>query len=992
MTERRLEQLALQRLRIEQFGGRRDLTLDLAHPGLVVVHGPNESGKTTLATLLTWLLVGPTGSAADALRFGRYGDRIGGRLDAQLGDRPVQVEAMFSLLKKGLPNTRDMAIQLGGAPIDLDDWRTRLGGVDGTVFEATYRMWGATLHDAEEILTEIAQAALAGLTGSRRVNEVGDELHDEYQALVSSRARGTESWRHLTSEAEKITEGIQRIRAEADQYRHIRDRRDELANLIDATQGEVERLRGQVATLQLVSSVSAERQTIAEIDHRLAGLDAVPDVWRPVIADVDALEAAIDRVEASRQALRDLDDRVRRAVAALGLDDPPDGLRITHELSTQIAVASTELRSLEDRRRQALETRSDATGRAHDAERVARAERAECPELGDRPLDELHIDAAQATALRRSIEEWRTAERDAARADEAEGAQRLSVDQAVETARVAAEAWDRFGTGVTAQQWHTAPPPPTPRAMPGWVSLAAAGLAVAVGIVLVIAAPRWVGVLGLAGAAAVTAGAMLRRPTAASPSTSPHANVDPANVDPANADPANADPANVDPVAAAAMRVMTAYDALDTQRRELARLEPIRTHAHAQVSEHQQRTENALAQLGIMTTLTTADAADGLLDRIEHARSAHAHLADVQQRLGEADAAVTTLDQQIDEQRRHIEHALASAGVPAQLMGTAADQIDRLRELTELTTDHELAAQACEERAGELATMLEPLGADRHHEQPRLDLAAARHWESIHHERTQLIATRDTAAGTIAARLGQDEVARELIAADVGETELQARLSTADAALSEARRELTDQIHEQGQLAEQMRSVEDTDALAAARLTLGELEERADEQLWQGAVRLAARSLLGRLAAERRRTHQPALVERAGELLTSVADRWATLLVDPGDSGTAELSLLDRSGTEVPLHQLSTGARALTLLALRLATAELDAERRGVRMPLVCDDPLVHLDDHRAAAVVPLLARAAADGHQVLVFTCHRRTVEAAREVGAHVVEMPAVT
>jgi uncharacterized protein YhaN len=89
----------------------------------------------------------------------------------------------------------------------------------------------------------------------------------------------------------------------------------------------------------------------------------------------------------------------------------------------------------------------------------------------------------------------------------------------------------------------------------------------------------------------------------------------------------------------------------------------------------------------------------------------------------------------------------------------------------------------------------------------------------------------------------------------------------------------------------------------------------------------------------------------------------------------------------IPSRRLSTGARALVYLALRIAMADHDGEMRNVGFPLLCDDPLVHLDDRRARSAVDVLA-AAANDRQVLLFTCHERTVEAARAAGASVVHL----
>jgi uncharacterized protein YhaN len=74
-------------------------------------------------------------------------------------------------------------------------------------------------------------------------------------------------------------------------------------------------------------------------------------------------------------------------------------------------------------------------------------------------------------------------------------------------------------------------------------------------------------------------------------------------------------------------------------------------------------------------------------------------------------------------------------------------------------------------------------------------------------------------------------------------------------------------------------------------------------------------------------------------------------------------------------------------LALRIAFAQKDAERRGIALPLICDDPLVHFDDERSESAIKLLAEVS-KVHQVLLFTCERRTRDIAESLGARVLEI----
>ncbi len=73
-------------------------------------------------------------------------------------------------------------------------------------------------------------------------------------------------------------------------------------------------------------------------------------------------------------------------------------------------------------------------------------------------------------------------------------------------------------------------------------------------------------------------------------------------------------------------------------------------------------------------------------------------------------------------------------------------------------------------------------------------------------------------------------------------------------------------------------------------------------------------------------------------------------------------------GGALTAEEFSSGTRDQFYLALRLAY--LEALFTGERPPLLLDDPLVHCDPARRAAVLQLLAEYAAHG-QVLLFSCH---------------------
>jgi len=54
-------------------------------------------------------------------------------------------------------------------------------------------------------------------------------------------------------------------------------------------------------------------------------------------------------------------------------------------------------------------------------------------------------------------------------------------------------------------------------------------------------------------------------------------------------------------------------------------------------------------------------------------------------------------------------------------------------------------------------------------------------------------------------------------------------------------------------------------------------------------------------------------------------------------------------------------------------------------LPLLCDDPLLHLDDGNTRKAFEMMS-CQADGHQILYFTCKNDIVDMARSIGVPVV------
>ena len=177
------------------------------------------------------------------------------------------------------------------------------------------------------------------------------------------------------------------------------------------------------------------------------------------------------------------------------------------------------------------------------------------------------------------------------------------------------------------------------------------------------------------------------------------------------------------------------------------------------------------------------------------------------------------------------------------------------------------------------------------------------------------------------------------------------------------------------------------EVLPSLQLELGEKEEALEEVTRDHAAHSLAASMLEEMINRFERENQDPLIQQAQRLICKVVPDWGSLMYSRDAGGKV---IIERDGTGGKLidNRLSDGGRALLYLGIRLAFAEKDAERRGIHLPLICDDPLIHFDDERTSAAIKLLDDMS-KSHQVFMFTCETSTRDLARDHGAKIIELP---
>lgn len=209
---------------------------------------------------------------------------------------------------------------------------------------------------------------------------------------------------------------------------------------------------------------------------------------------------------------------------------------------------------------------------------------------------------------------------------------------------------------------------------------------------------------------------------------------------------------------------------------------------------------------------------------------------------------------------------------------------------------------------------------------------------------------------------------------EMGATEIQAELA-ALAGWSERLEELSKEIPT---LEERIRTAKQADQVEAAievrDRALASLRDRMEREVRQ----VVGWSVAEAVHEETRDQDRPEVFKRAGRILTTITRGRYQLRFRDGDP--PEFRAADTlDGETKKLSQLSSGTRVQLLLAVRLAFVE--HQEQGARWPIILDETLATSDDVRARAILDAVLEIARDGRQVFYLTAQADEVAKWRSV-----------
>jgi len=339
-----MKRLTISAVRDLTFGRHSGRTFDGLDSDFVVLHGPNESGKSTLAEFLTWAIGGPWRAFAnntEAFRGGGDG-KLGGRLLGALDTDAIDLLANFELKNAGTPRDKRTGY-VGSAEVDGASFQKFLGGILPADYELMYRCYGASLGDIgsggsfEKLFAEFAMGGAAGVRNPR-------------EALEGLR-KATNSVESAVKDAQKkireIDKEIKEARSNPDLVEKLSSERDEIQRRLAVLDSELVDVERRRSLLTRVINGSEHRSNLDRARASLADHPTISLEWLAVIENAAEISEVVERIGSESRNVERAEVDFTAETAAAGMDashfhgatlSAPERLEITTATSALVTA------------------------------------------------------------------------------------------------------------------------------------------------------------------------------------------------------------------------------------------------------------------------------------------------------------------------------------------------------------------------------------------------------------------------------------------------------------------------------------------------------------------------------------------------------------------------------------------------------------------------------------------------------------------------------
>ncbi|MES9602508.1 AAA family ATPase [Actinomadura sp. NPDC000929] len=256
---------------------------DLGAPGVHLVHGPNEAGKSTALSALARLLYGIDHATPYAFRHGGR-TRLGARLSKSGG---VALEIVRQKKRK------DVLLDGDGSPLGQEELAPFLGGIDRDTFTTEFalnsdelRRGGALLASGEGDMAQLLAAARSGM----RLKAVLEAIENRQRKLFLARGRTTPRINVALNRLKDARHEAREATLRPEQYRGAEEAASEAENQFAANEKELKDKQAlREAKRQLLGMLPLLDEQL-DLEERIAEIAAqgpsAPDDIREQLGDL----------------------------------------------------------------------------------------------------------------------------------------------------------------------------------------------------------------------------------------------------------------------------------------------------------------------------------------------------------------------------------------------------------------------------------------------------------------------------------------------------------------------------------------------------------------------------------------------------------------------------------------------------------------------------------------------------------------------------------
>ncbi len=318
--------MKLNQLYLKAFGpftDREPLDFDAVFPGLHIIYGPNEAGKSSSLRALRALLYGFDHQTPDNFIHSYDQLLVGGCLENDAGQKIV-----FFRRKKRVNDIVDEA----GDPLDPGILAPFLSGVEPNIFESLYGIdHDRLVRGGKDILDqkgELGQALFAAGAGMSSLQNLISRLENEAKALFKPSGQNPE----INQAIKRFKELQKRAREKSLSYRDWKKHKDALTaaeKTRDDLEKERDHLNRKLQGLARLQQAIPELASLASREKQQQDLGEVPPLTPDFEKQVDQVSREMQAAEQQLQK-----DRERKKILAekLAAIQPNEGLLCQAEL------------------------------------------------------------------------------------------------------------------------------------------------------------------------------------------------------------------------------------------------------------------------------------------------------------------------------------------------------------------------------------------------------------------------------------------------------------------------------------------------------------------------------------------------------------------------------------------------------------------------------------------------------------------------------------